>query len=107
MDLMDIGLSAYVYIPKFSVQNLLAAHFYFKMQLQNKEKTSCENAHWQVSSCFAKDSYLTVLVSKGLGWHSREAGSSQAATKWQIHLNELFHIVYKFHHLMCAWILFP
>lgn len=44
----------------------VSACFYLKMQLQNKETTACENAHWQVSSCFSKDSYLTVLISKGL-----------------------------------------
>lgn len=50
---------------------------------------------------------LLFSFQKGLDWHSREAVSSQAATKWQIHLNKLFHIRCKFHHLMCAWILFP
>lgn len=50
---------------------------------------------------------LLFSFQKGLDWHSREAVSSQAAAKWHIHLNELFYIMCKFHHLICARILFP
>lgn len=65
----------------------VAAHFYLKIQLQNKEKTARENAHWQVSSCFAKDSYLTVLISKRTGLalkrSSEYSGSHQMADSFK------------------------
>lgn len=103
-------LSTHAYFPKCLAQNLSCCPFLFQNTITNQRENSlweCSSAGFSVVS--KGQTLLCPPIKKGGDWHSGEAVSSQAATVWQIHLNELLsHILScKFHYLMCAWILFP